>query len=473
MSGFSDTSRTGLASLSFVGLLATQFLVALNDNMFRWLVMPIGKVLLVAPGVSAEAAQNAALAWGSVCFLLPFVLLAAPAGYLANRFSKRSVMIGCKVAEIVLMFLAVAAILSGNFYLILGALALLASQAALFSPAKLAAIPEIVGPDRIAAANGMIAMTTMVAIILGSLAGGFLFNWTTSPELEGVGGRWNMVGGDVNPDMPHATCHLPLPGPGQYHWWIAAAALLGVATAGLVASLWIGRLRPANPGRRLPWNFFAETFRDLRTLAAHRPLLLAALGGTFFWSLGAMAQINIDKFARPELVSEQKFVGPLLAMLILGIGVGGLTAGLVSRGRIELGLVPLGALGMAAASILLCYSPQGTGDPNSAAYYWACLWLFLLGVAAGLFDIPLEAYLQHHSPVEVRGSILAAYNFLSFSGMLLAAVLFWLLASKLGLSARHISLLAGLASAAAAAVILCLVPRDTLRLLARLVGRPR
>lgn len=121
MSGFSDTSRTGLASLSFVGLLATQFLVALNDNMFRWLVMPIGKVLLVAPGVSAEAAQNAALAWGSVCFLLPFVLLAAPAGYLANRFSKRSVMIGCKVAEIVLMFLAVAAILSGNFYLMLGA----------------------------------------------------------------------------------------------------------------------------------------------------------------------------------------------------------------------------------------------------------------------------------------------------------------------------------------------------------------
>ena len=40
----------GLASLSFLGLLVTQFLVALNDNMFRWLVIPIGKQLLRVEG---------------------------------------------------------------------------------------------------------------------------------------------------------------------------------------------------------------------------------------------------------------------------------------------------------------------------------------------------------------------------------------------------------------------------------------
>ena len=91
---------------------------------------------------------------GSICFLLPFVLLAAPAGYLADRFSKRNVMVGCKVAEIVVMVLAVACILSGNMVLMLGALALLASQAALFSASKLGSIPEIVRPERIAAAKG-------------------------------------------------------------------------------------------------------------------------------------------------------------------------------------------------------------------------------------------------------------------------------------------------------------------------------
>jgi acyl-[acyl-carrier-protein]-phospholipid O-acyltransferase/long-chain-fatty-acid--[acyl-carrier-protein] ligase len=494
----------GLASLSFLGLLVTQFLVALNDNMFRWLVIPIGKQLFVkaqdiapaagqgfaliagpafalaaardaaaavgqgmalsasqavavysAQEVASNAAQNMALTAGSICFLLPFVLLAAPAGYLADRFSKRNVMVGCKAAEIMVMVLAVASILSGNLVLMLGALVLLASQAALFSASKLGSIPEIVRPERIAAANGIIAMTAMVAVISGCVAGNYLFDCTTLPVEDA--------------------------GPGQYRWGISASALIGVATLGLLASLCIGRLRPADPSRPVPRNPFAQTYRDLGVLVRNRPLLLAALGGTYFWTLGALAQINIDKLATPELVTEQKYVGPLLAVLILGIGVGSVSAGIVSRNRIEIGLVPLGALGMGAASILLFFSPHGTGEPVSTAYFSACFWLFAMGVAAGLFDIPLEAYMQHHSPAEARGTIMAAYNFLAFSGMLLAIVVFWLLASVLGMSARQISLLAGLVTLAVAALIVWLVPGETLRLVPRWVirlfcgatGRPR
>ena len=40
--------RGGLLSRSFLGLLCTQFLGAINDNMFRWLVVPIGKDLVGA-----------------------------------------------------------------------------------------------------------------------------------------------------------------------------------------------------------------------------------------------------------------------------------------------------------------------------------------------------------------------------------------------------------------------------------------
>jgi acyl-[acyl-carrier-protein]-phospholipid O-acyltransferase/long-chain-fatty-acid--[acyl-carrier-protein] ligase len=464
----SGDQRAGLASLSFIGLLLTQFLVALNDNMLRWLVIPVGKQLLRTQGFTPEDAQNTALTAGSICFLLPFVLLAAPAGYLADRFSKRSVMVGCKAAEIVVVVLAVASILSGQIYLMLAALALMASQAALFSTSKLGGIPEIVRPERIAAANGVIAMTTMVAIILGSVAGNYLFDCTTKSCQLSVVGCQKTTSTTDNCQLTTDNC----PGPGQYRWWISASALLGVAVAGLAASLCIGRLRAANPGRAVPLNLFAETYRDLRTLFGKRPLLLAALGGSFFWSLGALAQINIDKFAwQAELVSDQTYVGPLLAILILGIGVGSLLAAVWSRNRIEIGLVPFGALGMGAASTWLAFTPQGTGDPVSTAYLLAGLSLFALGVAAGLFDIPLESYLQHHSPAEMRGSIMAAYNFLAFSGMLSAAVVFWLLASQLGLSARQISLLAGLASLAAAALIVWLVPKDTLRLLAGVIGR--
>ncbi len=217
--------RGGLCSRSFLGLLATQFLVALNDNMFRWLVVPIGKEIL-----GPEHAGRA-LSLGLACFVAPYILLAAPAGYLADRFSKRSVAIGCKAAEIVLMILGIASILQGNIYLMFTVLALMGAQAALFSPAKMSSIPEIVRAERISAANGLIGVTTVAAIIVGSVAGGWLYAQT---------------------------------GPtGASRWWLSAAALIGVAVVGLGTSLLIGRLRAADPGRRFPVNALRQTVRDL------------------------------------------------------------------------------------------------------------------------------------------------------------------------------------------------------------------
>ena len=174
-----QTVRDGLWTRSFLALLVTQFLVTLNDNMFRWLVIPIGKQLM--------GEDNARTA-GSISFLLPFVLLAAPAGYLADRFSKRNVIVGCKVAEIVIVALGVLAILSGSVIWMLVVLTLLASQAALFSPAKMGSIPEIVRADQISAANGWIGLTSMVGIILGSVAGGYLFSLTTPASGSLAGG---------------------------------------------------------------------------------------------------------------------------------------------------------------------------------------------------------------------------------------------------------------------------------------------
>ena len=84
-------------------------------------------------------------------------LLAAPAGYLADRFSKRDVIVGCKVAEIAIMVLGVAVILSGDVRLMGVVLFLMGAQSAIFSPSKLGSIPEIVRPERIAAALPVVA----------------------------------------------------------------------------------------------------------------------------------------------------------------------------------------------------------------------------------------------------------------------------------------------------------------------------
>ncbi|MDX1947048.1 MAG: hypothetical protein SFU86_16725, partial [Pirellulaceae bacterium] len=141
-----------LVSAGFLGLLATQFLTALNDNIFRWLIIGISK------HHAGEGNFGTVLMAGTACFVLPYLALAAPAGYLADRYSKRSVIVGCKVAEIVIMILGVGAILCGGMDakialgLLFTTVALMGAQSAMFSPARAGSIPEVLRPELISKA---------------------------------------------------------------------------------------------------------------------------------------------------------------------------------------------------------------------------------------------------------------------------------------------------------------------------------
>ncbi|MCH8830433.1 MAG: MFS transporter, partial [Planctomycetes bacterium] len=350
-----------LTSRGFAGLLVTQFLGSLNDNMFRWLAVPLAKPIVG----DAEA-----LSLGLACFTIPYLLLASPAGFLADRFSKRSVIVGCKLAEILIMALGVTAILAGNVTLLFVVVGLMGCQSALFGPAKFGSIPELVSSDRISKANGWMAMTTVIAAALGFVAGNALFD---------------MLGGDIRQTMTFSQL-AP-----------AIMALLAVAVLGWLASLLVGRVPAADPQRRFQTNPLRDTVRQLRLLKQNVPLLRAALGIGFFWMLASLAQMNIDVFGNEELGLEQREIGPLLGVLVIGLGTGSVLAGLWSGGKVELGIVPLGAIGIAVSTGLL-YIAGSRIDPTSAAtlqsaYFWSCVWLFLLGVSAGLFNIPLEAYL--------------------------------------------------------------------------------
>jgi 1-acyl-sn-glycerol-3-phosphate acyltransferase len=377
-----------LVSKSFLGLLFTQFLGATNDNILRWLVIGIGKDYA---GVNVSNL----LALGTAVFVLPYILLAAPAGYLADRYSKRQVIVLCKVGEALIMALAIVAILVGHIWLMLLVLGLAGAQAALFGPAKLGSIPEMVDESRISAANGLIGLTTVFSTMVGTYAGSWLADFT----------------GDK----------------GQAHWQWSALVLLGVAVAGWATSLLIAKLPAADASRRFPWDMAQQSWRDLKTLAYTPAMLRVAMGIMFFWTLGALAHLNIDQFVFEGGGGKQTQVAPLLAALVIGIGVGSVLAGVWSAGRVELGILPLGALGLVIAPSLL-YTVQGEFFESSGdwtlSYIVACLLLLLLGCSAGLFDVPLASYMQHYSPKDRRGSVLAASNLLTFGGMLIAALAF-------------------------------------------------
>jgi len=417
--------RGDLLSSSFLALLATQFLGALNDNMFRWLVVPIGKYRI------GDDFAAAALSAGLACFVLPYIILAAPAGYLADRFSKRSVIIGCKVAEVVIMVMGITAIWLGNVYVLFVVVALMGSQSALFGPSKFGAIPELLRAEKLSAGNGLVGLTTVLAVVSGTVIGNYLYTWT------GPGG--------------------------QHRLWISALALSSVALLGCACSLGVGHRPAADPQRLFPINPLARTLKDLKILTRSRPLLRVALGIAFFWSLASLAQLNVDVFGMKELQLEQKDIGPLLGILSLSVGVGSVLAGVLSAGRVELGLVPLGGLGIAASSMMLFTVPDPT-QASSAAFRWTAVWLCGLGLSAGLFDVPLQAFMQHRSPTKSRGSILAAGNFLTFSGMLVTAGAFWFLRQPADLSARQIFLLAGILTLAVAIYAVAVLPQATLRM---------
>jgi acyl-[acyl-carrier-protein]-phospholipid O-acyltransferase/long-chain-fatty-acid--[acyl-carrier-protein] ligase len=381
-------------SLSFIGLLLTQLLTAINDNAFRWLAVGIGKDYVEPSQVGTI------LTAGTACFVIPYLVLASPAGYLADRFSKTHVIIGCKVAELVIMALGVCAIAADlpskwNVILLFVVVGLMGAQSALFSPAKMGSIPELLHPEKISGANGLFGLATVSATVIGMVIG------STLSEVTGL--------------------------KGQDRWWLSAVVLLSIAIVGLAFSLLIRRLPLANPTRKFPWDAFRQLWGDLRRLSSNLPLRRVALGIVFFWSVGALAQMNIDQFAFEggALVETDKI--PLLISLVIGVGLGSILAGVWSGNHIELGILPLGAFGVSVCSMLLFTAAGVIIDPGSGvtiSLVWACFLLFMLGISAGLFSVPLEAYLQHRSPPRHRGSVLAATNFLVFSGILVSALAF-------------------------------------------------
>lgn len=435
------TPQQRLMSPSFLGYLAMGFLTALNDNMFRWLIVPIAKFRFASdPSLSpteVEANETTILSVGLASFVLPSIIFAPWSGWLADRFSKRRVTIWLKIAEAAIMLVGVIAIWVGSLPGMFVVLFLTGAQSALLSTAKYGIIPEIVPREKLSAANGLAGLVTLIAVIVGTVAGNGLYAITGDAGLDGL--------------------------------WKSASALLGVAGLGIVAAVLISRVRPANPTAKFPLNPFNDSWRDIKLVMADRPILRVTLGVAFFWSLAALAQLNIDVFVINNLKMDQTSVGVYLAVLSLGVGLGSVLAGWWSGGRVELGMVPLGTVLMVLACVV-AWLASGS--------WWAFgIALGLIGLGGGLFNVPLNAYIQDRSPRENLGAILAAGHQITSILVLSVSFLFPFLRNEMELSADVVFLVAGLGTLPILLYVVWLIPQATIRfvvwLLSRLVYRVR
>ncbi len=356
----------------FKALMVTQFLGALNDNVYKLVVS-----LIVVNALPQGADKTLPLSIAGAVFVLPFILFSPYAGFLSDRFSKTVVIKFTKVFEVVVMSIGFVFLVQRNFTGLYFVLFLMGFHSAVFSPAKFGILPEILKPELLSKGNGYLNFWTFLAIILGTVLGGQLVAFSD--------------GGNYVPGI----------------------VVLSIALFGLFASFFITKTPSASPKGEFPRNPFREIMQTLREIRHNRNMFLVLLAIAYFWFVGALFQFNTILYAKELLGLGDVGTGLLLTVLAVGIGIGSIIAGKVSEGKVELGLIPLGAIGMSVWTSLLWISS------GSAALTMGCL--LLLGLSGGFFIVPLSAFMQQESPESSRGRYLATTNFCSFSGMLLAS----------------------------------------------------
>lgn len=442
----------GLKTRGFSSYLCTQFLGAFNDNAFRFAVIFFIQAMAVD-----EAEKGRWFGVSQVLFAMPFVVFAALAGSVADRVSKSTVIRWAKVGEVLVMLAGVAAFASGELWLLLVVLLFMSAQSAFFGPAKYGYLAETIDERSLVRANGLVQLTTMIAIVAGQIAGGVISD--AYADSLSTGALW----------------------------------FVGFAVVGTVVSMGVPLVAAARPSLRLVRNPLPDLAETARVVLADRTLLFTILGNMHFYLLVACLQINLPDYALQELqLTSRAGAGSLAATATLGIGLGSVLAGRWSGGRVELGLVPLGALtmsvgllGLALVEVVPLPVPgdwaqwMAAADGGSVqtvldqllvrglwAPFAACL---VMGIAGGLYIVPLWALLQQSAPAGQKGRFLAFGNMVGFLGIALSSVFLWL-PRALDLSFRQQFLVIAALAFAGTFVSLRLLPYAFLRFIAWLLA---
>jgi len=361
------------------GLLIAQFCGAFNDNAWKLMVALLAirqATTGLAPGPELETAAQTQTALTYIIFTLPLVLLSLVGGTLADRLSKRTVIVAIKVVEVLLMSAGTVALWlnPGGGILPLIVLCGMGAHSALFGPSKYGILPELIPHERLASGNGLLELWTFAAILAGTAAGGFLLQ----------------TAGDLI--------------------WLAPLTLAALSVAGLAAAFTVPHVSPA----RTSGGVGSTISGAWAAIQTERLLRLAIPGEIFFWTIASLFAQNILVYAKAVLHLSDAMSGLPLTLLSIGIGVGAILVGRLSKNRIEYGLVPLGAMGASIALTLL-----GGLTPELVGTF---LILGLLGIFCSFIFVPLNAILQWRSPPDRRGAVISFSNTCVFTGILLGSL---------------------------------------------------
>jgi acyl-[acyl-carrier-protein]-phospholipid O-acyltransferase/long-chain-fatty-acid--[acyl-carrier-protein] ligase len=429
-----------LGARRFLPLLASQTLGAFNDNLFK-----SAFIMLITYGAAAGPDPGAVAALAGGALIAPFFFFSATAGQLADRFERSRLLQILKGTEVVAVFGAAAALLTGNLVLSLVMLFVLGTQAAFTSPIKYSLLPQHLATTELVDGNALMEAGTFLSILAGTIAGGVAVAIAWGP----------------------AVCCLLL---------VICAAL------GFAASLRVPMAPAPAPGLRVSTNLASATADILRHAWERREVRLSILGASWFWLVGAVSLSQLPSFAKLTLGADSSVVVLFLAAFSIGVGVGSSLCGKLMHGEVSARYVPLAALGMTIFSFDLGLASRAAVPAHGTGLIGVVDFLSQLGglrifgdllglaVSGGFFVVPLYAIIQNRSDEASRARIIAANNVVNALFMAgAAAATAGLIAT--GLDTPALFLILGVANALVTVWICKLLPRDVLRMLARAIFR--
>jgi MFS family permease len=384
-----------LRDTAFWGMTLTQFLGAFNDNVYKTTLMLLFVAVPVAASSSGGKAGTLDLQGeGTLLFGLPFILFSGLAGYLSDRFGKRRVIVLCKLAEVAIMLVGLGLFIAYGpgpidmQFVLLFSVVLFAmgTHSAFFGPGKYGILPELFRERDLPTANGLILMTTFLAIILGVFVAGLLKE---------------QFAGEL---------------------WVVGIVCVVIALLGVASSLVVRNTPPVQ--HDLP--FQADMLlvpSDMRVLLGQdRQLHLALWVSSVFWMVAALVPMAVTSLGKQQLMVGDWRTSLLLLMISIGIVIGSPLAGWLSQGRFHTGVLKIGAWGLTLSLVLLAL--PGGSEQQLLGYWGSLACLIALGVFTGMFAVPLQVFMQMRPPRELKGRMIATTNLLNFAGITLAGALY-------------------------------------------------
>ncbi len=424
----------------------TQFLGAMNDNVFKFAFTMLLTFKLHAQLMGTNLSDKAGLVIGAV-FILPFLLFSATSGQLADKYDKAMLTRMVKNLELAIMVLVAVGLYLTHVPLLLFCIFLLGLHSTVFGPVKYAYLPQHLNERELTGGNGVIEMGTFVAILLGNVVGGVLIALPDSSWLPSV--------------------------------QAVAVVSLVLAVAGRVVAQFIPVTPSTAPDLKVNWNPVTETWRNLKLAGEDKVVFRSLLGISWMWFFGAVFLSQFPSFAKDTLHGNEHVASLLLVVFSVGVGIGSLLCEVVSRRHVEIGLVPVGAIGMSIFALDLYFASRGLpavpaqslGNFASQPQHWRVMFdLFMLSLSAGLYSVPMYALIQMRAPKSHRARIIAANNIMNAVFMIASSLIVGaLLAAKFTIP--QVFGLTALANALVGLYIFLLVPEYLLRFVAFLASR--